>query len=89
MSDNLAADYVKLVEDYSDLTDRVRMIRRAVQKAFQAGVLTSVEPVGLTPLEECDAIARAIHEAAASRRGDVRARNDLAAGPDSSARRAR
>ena len=89
MTDNLEADYVKLVEDYCELTDRVRMIRRAVQKAFQAGVLSSVEPVGITPLQECEAIARAIHEAAASRGGDVRARNSAGTNPDLSARRAR
>jgi hypothetical protein len=89
MNDNLAADYVKLVKEYSDLADRVRMIRRAVQKASQAGVLSAVEPVGITPLLECEAIARAIHEAARNRRGDVRACDVVVARPDFSARRAR
>src|SRR5712691_7254809 len=89
MNDNLAADYTNLVQDYCELTDRVRMIRRAVQKAFQAGVLSSVEPVGITPLQECEAIARAIHEAALNRSGDVRARSVAGLRPDFSAPRAR
>ena len=89
MNDNLAADYVKLVKEYCELADRVRMIRRAVQKASQAGVLSSVEPIGITPLLECEAIARAIHEAARNRKGDVRARDVAGACPDFSARRAR
>jgi hypothetical protein len=89
MNDNLAADYVKLVKEYSDLADRVRMIRRAVQKASQAGVLSAVEPVGITPLLECEAIARAIHEAARHLQCEIRARDVTGACLDFSARRAR
>jgi hypothetical protein len=89
MSENLAADHAKLVQDYCELADRVRMIRRAVQKAFQAGLLSKIEPVGITPLQECEAIARAIYEAAANRKGDVRARSIVGLCPDFSTRRTR
>jgi len=40
------------------------MIRRALDKAFRAGLLP-YERTGITPLEECEAIARAIYAAAA------------------------
>jgi hypothetical protein len=82
MSETLAADYAKLVKEYCALADGVRMIRRAVEKAFHAGVLSSVKPIGITPLQECEAIARAICEAAVNRKCDVRARNIAGLCPD-------
>jgi hypothetical protein len=82
MNENLAADYAKLMNEYCELTDRVRMIRRAVQKAFQAGVLSSIGPIGITPLQECEAIARVIYETTANRKGDARARNIAGLCPD-------
>src|SRR5258708_8331686 len=72
MSENLAADHAKLVQDYCELADRVRMIRRAVQKAFQAGVLSKIEPVGITPLQECEAIPPPIYQPAVNRKSDAR-----------------
>jgi hypothetical protein len=82
MNENLAADYAKLVREYCELADRVRMIRRAVQKAFQAGVLSSIGPIGITPLQECEAIARVIYETTANRKGDIRLRNVVGLGSD-------
>ena len=67
MSEDPAAEYVELSKKYRDLADGVRMIRRAVGKAFHAGLLPSIEPIGITPLQECEAIARAIYEAAVKR----------------------
>jgi hypothetical protein len=89
MHEHLPADYAKLVEDYCELADRVRMIRRALEKAFHAGVLSSIEPVGITPQQECEAIARAIYGAAVNRKGDVRVRNIARLYPDFSAPRTR
>jgi hypothetical protein len=82
MNENLAADYAKLVNEYCELADRVRMIRRAVQKAFQAGVLSSIGPIGITPLQECEAIARVIYETTANRKGDARVRHTAGLCPD-------
>jgi hypothetical protein len=82
MNENLAADYAKLVKEYCELADRVRMIRRAVEKAFHAGVLSSIEPIRITPLQECEAIARAIYRAAVNRKCHVRARNVAGLCPD-------
>jgi hypothetical protein len=64
MSEDPAAEYVELSKRYRDLAEGVRMIRRAVAKAFHAGVLPSMEPIGITPLQECEAIARAIYAVA-------------------------
>jgi len=63
MNENLAAEYARLVKRYSELADGIRMIRRAVERASHAGVLSSPEPVGITPLQECEAIARTIYRA--------------------------
>ena len=67
MSEGPAAEYVELSRRYRDLAEGVRMIRRAVGKAFHAGVLPSIESIGITPLQECEAIARAIYAAAVKR----------------------
>jgi uncharacterized hydantoinase/oxoprolinase family protein len=64
MSDIVAAEYAELLKSYRDLADGVRMIRRAVERAFHAGVLPPVEREAMTPLQECEAIARAIYAAA-------------------------
>jgi hypothetical protein len=39
------------------------MIHEAVERTFAAGLLPSNEHSGITPLEECEAIARAIYTA--------------------------
>jgi hypothetical protein len=65
MNQQLAAAYDKLLKDYSDLTNGVRMIRRAIDRACRAGALPAIERVGITPLEECEAIARVIYAVAA------------------------
>lgn len=64
MSDIVAAEYAALLKSYRDLADGVRMIRRAVERAFHAGVLPPVEREAMTPLQECEAIARAVCAAA-------------------------
>ena len=68
MTEAFAAEYAQLVRRYSELAEGVRMIRRAVQRASHAGVLASVEPVGATPLQECEAIARSIYRVSARHR---------------------
>ena len=88
MSENLAADYAQLVQKYCELVDGVRMIRRAVEKAFHAGVLSSTEPIGITPPQECEAIARAIYGAAVKHKDHVGAGHLAGLNPDDfSARR--
>jgi hypothetical protein len=64
MSDIVAAEYAELLKSYRDLADGVRMIKRAVERAFHAGLLPPVEHDAMTPLQECEAIARAIYAAA-------------------------
>jgi hypothetical protein len=66
MNRNPPYDYAKLLNEYHDLVGSVRMIRRAVDTAFREGILPH-EPIGLTPVEECEAIARAIYGATAKR----------------------
>jgi hypothetical protein len=73
MNDNLAADYQELLNSYRDLAEGVRMIRRAAERAFRAGVLPAIGEVDKTPLQECDAIARAIYRAAVGPNRDVSA----------------
>ena len=48
-----------LLEKYDGLVDGIRLIRHAVDRAVQVGIL-SQEPCGVTPLEECKSIARSI-----------------------------
>jgi len=59
MSDDTA--YAKLLKDYRDLTEGVRMVRRAAEKACRAGVLPAMDHASRTPLQECEAVARAIY----------------------------
>lgn len=60
MSD-FAADHAKLLKDYRELAEGVRMVRRAAERACRAGLLPTIEPSGVTPLQDCEAIARAIY----------------------------
>jgi hypothetical protein len=53
----------ELLSKYNDLVYGIAMIRRAVDKASRAGVLP-YEPIGITPLEECERLARAIYTVA-------------------------
>jgi hypothetical protein len=66
MRESLSNDNAELLKKYCDLAEGVRMIRHAVDKAFCAG-LVPYERIGITPLEECHAIARAIHGAIAKK----------------------
>jgi hypothetical protein len=58
------SEYEQLRKDFRDLTEGIRMIRRATDRACRGGVLPAVEDGALTPLQECAAIARAIYRAA-------------------------
>jgi hypothetical protein len=53
------------MRQYRELTQGIRMIREALEQTFGTGVLPAGEYAGVTPLEECEAIARAIYHAAA------------------------
>jgi hypothetical protein len=55
-----------LLRKHNSLVDGIRMIRRAMDKASRAGLLP-YQPIGVTPLEECEAIARSIYAGAAKR----------------------
>jgi hypothetical protein len=46
MNENLSTEYARLLQQYSDLADGVRMIRRAVERACRAGALPSIERFG-------------------------------------------
>jgi hypothetical protein len=63
MSDSFTAEYAKLMDDYRGLVDGIHLIRRAVDRAHRGGVLPAVDEAGKTPLQECEAIARAIYRA--------------------------
>ena len=67
MSQNPTDEYAKLLQKYHDLAAGVRVIRRAAERAFRNGALPPVERIGVTPVEECEAIARAIYAAAAAK----------------------
>jgi hypothetical protein len=71
MSENFGADYTELLKKYHDLAHGIRMVRRAVDKAFRVGVLPPIERMGITPLEECEAIARVIYAATAKQHEHV------------------
>jgi hypothetical protein len=65
MSESPGSDYAELLKKYNDLVAGVRMIRRAVEKASRAGALPPIDRIGVSPLEECEGIARAIYAASA------------------------
>ena len=66
MSQNPTDEYAKLLQKYHDLAAGVRVIRRAAERAFRNGALPPIERIGVTPVEECEAIARAIYATAAA-----------------------
>jgi hypothetical protein len=53
---------------YQDLVSGVHMIRRAIEKASRAGVLPSIERIGVTPVEECEFISRVLYSAVAKQK---------------------
>ena len=55
--------YDQLLKNYRDLTMAERNIREAVELSFGASLLPSGEHTGATPVDECEAIARAIYAA--------------------------
>jgi len=55
--------YEDAMRHYRELAQGVRMIREAVEQTFGAGLLPAGEHTAVTPLEECEAIARAIYAA--------------------------
>jgi hypothetical protein len=50
---------------YQDLVSGVHMVRRAVEKASRAGILPSIERIGITPVEDCELISRLLYSAVA------------------------
>ena len=74
MSQNPTDEYAKLLQKCQDLAAGVRVIRRAAERAFRNGALPPVERIGVTPVEECEAIARAIYAAAAKQHENTRSR---------------
>jgi hypothetical protein len=67
MNKDVATNYAELEKKYRELADALHMIRRAVDRAVRAGILPSVDHRPrrrITPLQECEAIARAIYAAA-------------------------
>jgi hypothetical protein len=65
MSKNPGVDSADLLRNYQELAAGLCMIRRAIEKAFRAGMLPPIERIGITPLDGCEEIARAIYAAAA------------------------
>jgi hypothetical protein len=55
--------YEDAMTQYRELTQGVRMIREAVEQTFGAGLLSSGEYAGASPVEDCEAIARSIYAA--------------------------
>ena len=66
LEEAFVSEYEQLQKDVRELTEGIRMIRRATDRACRGGVLPAVEEGALTPLQECAAIARAIYRAARS-----------------------
>ncbi len=67
MSENAAADDdTEILQRYRELVEAVHMIRRAAERAIRAGVLPAIElhRTGITPLQECEAVARVLYTAA-------------------------
>jgi hypothetical protein len=64
LEEAFVSEYEQLQKDVRELTEGIRMIRRATDRACRGGVLPAVEVGALTPLQECAAIARAIYRAA-------------------------
>jgi len=70
MSETPASEYAELLKSYHDLVDAVRMVRRAAERAARVRALPPLEalPPGSTPLQECEAVARALYAAAGRHR---------------------
>ncbi len=71
MGEDIATNYAELERKYRELNDALHMIRRAVDRAVRAGILPTVDHrprLRTTPLQECEAIARAIYAAAGNRK---------------------
>ena len=71
MGEDTAANYAELERKFRELNDALHMIQRAVDRAVRAGILPTVDHrprLRTTPLQECEAIARAIHAAARNRK---------------------
>jgi len=71
MGEDIATNYAELEKKYRELAEALHMIRRAVDRAVRAGILPSIEQRPrrhVTPLQECEAIARAIYTAAVNRK---------------------
>ena len=80
MGEDIADNYAELERKYRELNDALHMIRRAVDRAVRAGILPTVDHrprLRTTPLQECEAIARAIYAAAGNRK-NASAAEDLA-----------
>ena len=72
MGEDIATNYAELERKYRELSDALHMIRRAVDRAVRAGILPTVDQRPrrrVTPLQECEAIARAIYAAAGNQKG--------------------
>ena len=72
MGEDIATNYAELERKYRELNDALHMIRRAVDRAVRAGILPTVDHRSrrrVTPLQECEAIARAIYAAAGNQKG--------------------
>jgi len=70
MSENPASEYAELLKSYHELVEAVHMVRRAAERAARVRVLPVIEanqPVA-TPLQECEAVARALYAAAGRQR---------------------
>jgi len=71
MGEDITANYAELERKYRELNDALHMIRRAVDRAVRAGILPTLDHrprLRTTPLQECEAIARAIYAAAGNRK---------------------
>jgi hypothetical protein len=63
MSETPDDRYEQLLRNYRDLTKAIRMIRVAIEETFGEGLLPSAAVALPTPVDECEAIARAIYAA--------------------------
>jgi hypothetical protein len=70
MSENPAAEYADLLRRYHELVEAVHMVRRAAERAARVNALPAIEAdqAGSTPLQECEAVARALYAAAGRQR---------------------
>jgi len=65
---NSAVEYGDLLKRYHELAEAVHMVRRAAERAARAEVLPALARdfrAGMSAIEECEAIARALYGAGA------------------------